>query len=368
MALRLFSDRAFIPDGTLFMDLFVPFWGPNEGQFESMQPTRVARYVAQHADFLTLGSLAECDFAVFPVEYQLCTHPDRERLLLDFAALAHRAGKPVVVFIGGDLNRHPPVGDFVFHTALYRATLRANTFGMPPILEDLAERHLGGEVPVRGKTPVPSVSFCGAAPPHGLPPGKRWLKKHLRVLGYRAGLVKGPTVGYAPRALAVRALRRARRLRGDLVIRAQGYAQFQWGHLVVADEAGNAVAAPAAADYRLGYVRSLTGSDYVLCARGLGNYSLRLYECLCVGRIPVIVNTDMVFPLEDLIDWRSVGVWIEESELPRLEEKILEFHRRQTDASFLALQRRSREIWSKYISPEGFYAHAFQRLPLQGKA
>lgn len=31
----------------------------------------------------------------------------------------------------------------------------------------------------------------------------------------------------------------------------------------------------------------MTGSDYVLCTRGNGNYSIRFYEALCRGRIPV---------------------------------------------------------------------------------
>ena len=360
---RLFSSREHVPDGTMFMDLFVPFWGPNEGDFESLQPTRTASFVAGHTDFLALTSLEKCDFAVFPVEYQLCTQPDREKVLRDFAELARRAGKGLIVFIGGDLDRYPPVGDFVFHTALYRSALRPNTFCMPPILEDLAERYLGGQVPLRAWVPTPSVGFCGAVPPLGLPVGKTFLKEHLRLLAYRAGRLRGLAVGYAPRALAVRALQKARRLRADLVVRAHGTVQFRWGHLVAADERENLLAAHQADDYRREYVRSLVGSDYVLCARGFGNYSLRLYECLCVGRLPVIVDTDMVFPFEDQIDWRSVGVWVEEKDIPRLEEKVLEFHARQTAASFLALQRRAREIWSEFIAPESFYARAFRSLP-----
>ena len=78
---RIFSGREFIPEGTMFMDLFVPFWGPNEGRFETMQPTRVARYVEGHGDFLAMSGIEDCDFVVFPVEYQLCTRPDRAAVL-----------------------------------------------------------------------------------------------------------------------------------------------------------------------------------------------------------------------------------------------------------------------------------------------
>ncbi len=307
----------------MFMDLFVPFWGPNEGTLQSMQPTRHERFVEHCTRFLSLGNIEECDLAVFPVEYQICCRPDREKFLLDFARLARDANKPLVVFVGGDLDTVPPVGDIILHTALYRSALGKNTFCMPPILEDLAERYLGGEISLREKTPIPSVSFCGAAPPFGVPFGKRWLKEQFRLFGYRIGLIKGKKIGNAPRAMAIRALKRARKLKTDIVIRAHSLVQFWCGHLVSADTKGNFTSPAQVADYRTEYVNRLAGSDYVLCVRGLGNYSLRLYECLCVGRIPIIVNTDMVFPLEELIDWKSIGIWVEESEIPKLEEKNL---------------------------------------------
>ena len=51
---------------------------------------------------------------------------------------------------------------------------------------------------------------------------------------------------------------------------------------------------------RTGYVENLVASDYVLCARGAGNFSYRLYETLSCGRIPVFVDTDCVLPHEDV--------------------------------------------------------------------
>ena len=359
---RIFSGKEFIPEGTMFIDLFVPFWGPNEGRFETMQPTRVARYVERHAEFLAMSGIEECDFVVFPVEYQLCTRPDRAAVLLKLAGLAREAGKPLVVFVGGDLDEPPPAGDFVFHTAPYRSKLPPRTFCMPPMLEDLAERYFGGVAPVRAKEDVPSVSFCGMALPLGLPPGKKWVKESLRVLGYRLGLVKGVPVGYAPRALAIRALERARGVRCDFVVRRHSLVQFRWGHLLAADDQGKVVSAAQANDQRADYVKNLTGSDYVLCVRGYGNYSLRLYECLCAGRIPIIVNTDIVLPFEDSIDWKRLGIWVEEGEIGRIGKIVAEFHRRQTAESFAALQRRAREVWREFISPEGFYAQAFREL------
>ena len=39
------------------------------------------------------------------------------------------------------------------------------------------------------------------------------------------------------------------------------------------------------------YESSLGNSDYVLCPRGFGNTSIRFYESLSAGRIPILVDS-----------------------------------------------------------------------------
>lgn len=45
------------------------------------------------------------------------------------------------------------------------------------------------------------------------------------------------------------------------------------------------------------YNENLVNTDYVFCPRGFGNGSMRFYEVLSAGRIPIILNTDGGFPL-----------------------------------------------------------------------
>ena len=60
--------------------------------------------------------------------------------------------------------------------------------------------------------------------------------------------------------------------------------------------------------------------------RGGGNYSLRLYETLCLGRIPLFINTDCVLPFENNIDWKELCLWVDENDLDRIGEIVLDFH------------------------------------------
>ena len=60
-------------------------------------------------------------------------------------------------------------------------------------------------------------------------------------------------------------------------------------------------------------------------------------------------------PFEEFIDWKDVCLWVEQSELHYIIEKILDFHHSMTKDQFIDRQLYCRELWLKYFSKEGFY-------------
>ena len=90
---------------------------------------------------------------------------------------------------------------------------------------------------------------------------------------------------------------------------------------------------------------------------GGGNFSLRFYEALSCGRIPVFVDTDCVLPFHDTIDWRRYGVWCDQSELPDIADKVADFHARLDARAFATLQRSCRTLWEERLSALGFFSH-----------
>lgn len=104
------------------------------------------------------------------------------------------------------------------------------------------------------------------------------------------------------------------------------------------------------------FVRNLRESDYGLCVRGSGNFSFRFYETLCMGRIPVFVDTDCVLPLDFDIEWRDYCVWVEADDVGRIGDRILEFHESLGEAEFEERQHACRRLWETHLSPEGFFA------------
>ncbi len=85
------------------------------------------------------------------------------------------------------------------------------------------------------------------------------------------------------------------------------------------------------------YADHLEKMTYVLCPRGSENFSFRVYEALKFGRVPVIVDTDMVLPPE--IDWDRVAVRVPYGDLARIYDIVDADHRSRSAADFIERQR-----------------------------
>jgi hypothetical protein len=116
---------------------------------------------------------------------------------------------------------------------------------------------------------------------------------------------------------------------------------------------------------RVEYVNNIINSDYTLCYRGAANYSLRLYETLCLGRIPLFINTDCALPFENEIPWDDICLWVEYSEIDHLGEKITDYHHSMNGTQFREKQVQCRQIWEQYCTKEGFINHFYQFLNQQ---
>ena len=95
---------------------------------------------------------------------------------------------------------------------------------------------------------------------------------------------------------------------------------------------------PAAYDrQKARYLSTLLRSKFVLCPRGAGTGSIRLFETLAAGRVPVIISDQWVEPAGP--DWSRCSVWVYESaiaEIPRLLEAAEADHSQMAAAALAA--------------------------------
>lgn len=109
------------------------------------------------------------------------------------------------------------------------------------------------------------------------------------------------------------------------------------------------------------FLEHLVRTPYNLCIRGAGNYAYRLFETMAAGRIPVVLDTEIVLPCSDVIDWRESVVWVPLAGIHDIDRYVVDFHDRLGPDGFRERQERNRALYLDYLSPSAFprYAMAF---------
>ena len=107
---------------------------------------------------------------------------------------------------------------------------------------------------------------------------------------------------------------------------------------------------------------------FTFCYRGAGNFSYRLYQTLMMGRIPILINTDCVFPFSEQYDLHSLGIIIDEKDINENNIDIIQIIKDYYETNkhnVLDIQKNNRTIWEQFFSPVGFCNHICKRYSNQ---
>lgn len=110
------------------------------------------------------------------------------------------------------------------------------------------------------------------------------------------------------------------------------------------------------------FISAITDSDFPLCVRGDGNYSLRFYEILSLGRIPLFIDTDCALPLEDIINYDACMLRVDYTEIDLVEKKVLTYWEQLTPEVFLEKQMHARQVFETYLRADVFYTNFFKTI------
>lgn len=69
------------------------------------------------------------------------------------------------------------------------------------------------------------------------------------------------------------------------------------------------------------FEENMKQSHFIICNRGTGNFSMRFYQTLAAGRIPLVVDTNMQLPLHDIAPYHEVIIM--EKTVEKVIEKLL---------------------------------------------
>lgn len=251
------------------------------------------KYISESVKYV--DDLSECDVVVYPNKL--------DTDIKNYIDVSIASSKKLLCFYNDDNQIPTRLPDCVeiYRTSLTGATRKQNEYGLPAWSCDFANL---ADITYRKKQALPVVGFCGA-------------------------------LTHTSRYNAIEALKTNNNIISNIKLR-----DSFWGGNIhnrsLRDE----------------FIQNMIQSDFILCCRGAGNFSYRLYECLSLGKIPIIINTDIVLPCNDILEWQNIGIWI--NNITDINEAINTLWSALTDNDYIEKQLECRRIYDEYISPIGF--------------
>lgn len=331
-------------------DLLFPFWGVVTK--ESSPYARAASLQHQYSrdDFALTEHIEDADYVLLPYQYDRfkAVNPQKVEMIIEEA---NRAGKPIIIDGSGDLEYPINVpNSVILRLSQYRYAKQPNEITLSYPAEDLLEAYKGGILQVRKKSEKPSVGFTGWASVPTKTRVKLWVKELPITLAELVGAERGAEhKGILFRKRVLEALAKDARIEPHFIARAtySGHVKTMQG---------------SPADLRREFVENLAGSDYALCVKGDGNVSVRFYEALSLGRIPLFVDTACVLPVEDILNYRDFCVFVDWRDIDRIGDILADFHANLSPEEFEVMQRRAREAFVGYLRPDAFSAQLARQL------
>ena len=291
---------------------------------------------------------SQADIFILPNNF---THLDESasEYIGRYADMGEKHGKQVFVFSCGDLSDSlqfdPRVR--VFKYSLYRSAQRANEISAPTLTVDIGEMGLQ----LRAKSQKPTVSFCGRADFASVRElCVAWAKRiPLELRGILDPLARARIRGIFWRRSCLRACERSPLLNSLFIMRKT----FSGAEKTIELDPVQA---------RKEFIDSLINTDFVLAPKGDGNYSNRFLESLSMGRIPVLLDTDTVLPLESEIDYSKITVRVPMSRVKAIPEFVKEFYDSLSDQQWAERQHLARETYEKFLRQDRFFESYFNGL------
>ncbi len=305
-----------------------------------------------YKNFSIVEKIEDCDYILLPQYFSAYTGEQKEYIDLHIS-LGKQYNKKVLLFLRGDLHHDVFIPEAIIFKAFnYRFLRKDNEIYIPCYVEDLS---VGRELTIREKTnSKPVVGFCGWA---GFQAPMQWLKYGIKnflvslkkVLTFNAQLEVFKK-GIYFRRKSVKILQQSNLIQTNFKLR-KSYS----GHRKTISMD------PKIA--RQEFIDNILESDFTLCPKGDANSSARLYEVWSLGRIPVMIDTEIILPLERLIDYTKCSVRVNYTDIQHLPEIIANFYNKLTPEQFKEMQNEAHKAFEAYLRFDSFFNFVFDQGP-----
>jgi hypothetical protein len=325
--------------------LFVPeFNFKNQLMFEIFQYSETrGLIVSEKAEifFSIEKNINEADWVVIPIFITSLPSASDKEFIKKTSELAKSLKKPFGVFSNSDLIINPGVERVYLFTPGAYSTL-PNLVEIPAILpyDPIKRWYQGNWKPWNPKGSW--VGFCGQATINPV----KMLKDALKISRLRNNLKKGispylTVPKFLPAWERARILRKLQssNLKTDFILRSR--------------YKGGANSPEEKEKVEKEFYQNIQDSLFTVCIRGMGNYSVRFYQTLAMGRIPILIDTDSVLPFSSEIPYDQFVLRVPFQNRFDIKPFVESFIMSKTEDELVQIQKVARESWLRHFQTEG---------------
>ena len=331
--LKLYTDISYLsPENRRFVFplLFDLWYVPNANLLEKYQ---------------IVTAIEDCDIIVVPIDIAHYDVSKKQQKLNQFINQALGLGKKVWSYSAGDFGQSLNGESYTFRLGGLDSKLNQKTFILPSFINDPYDFLEKDFVPIP-KSAMPKIGFVG----HASGSVVKWVKEYLLFLRYNCRrLMRQIKTDYQPfypsvlkRFKYLNVLEQHRPITTHFIFRDKYRAGIK------TDKEKN--------ETTIEFFNNMESNPYTFCMRGTGNFSVRLYETLAMGPIPVVVDTNFRLPLNNLINWKNHCVLVKED---KIVESLIDFHQKISVDQFEVMQRNNRKLWLNHLKRDAYFLNIY---------
>lgn len=291
-----------------------------------------------------VDDVIQSDIVVIPIDINAFkNYPIEFEFLIE---LSNVNNKPLWYYLAGDsdLNLNLGIG-YQFRLGGFRSKHDENVIVIPSFIQDPYINELDKNINFLSKTQRPKIGFVGHADDSLWSYSKSIFNYFKLVFQGRENLIsnfdKARYFHVTERAKILKLMLDDNRIITDFIFRKK-----YRGNKFLARSSNRLKTSKE-------FFENIEKNIFTFCMRGVGNFSVRFFQVLAVGRIPVLMDTDCPLPLSKIIDWNRHVLIL--SKRTNIIDQILDFFDRHNNEEIIQIQKNNRQLWKTHLERINYF-------------
>lgn len=295
-----------------------------------------------NSEYSVVETIEEAAIFIVPVDISYYFKNNKQQMLVDEIDQAIAKNKIVWVYTGGDFGITLDKEIYTFRLGGFNSKINDKTFILPSFINDPYDSFFLNKKITIAKDNMPSIGFVGNANGSIY----KWVKEFFIFFKINFNRAIGITFhdyqSFYPSS--TKRFQYLSILQKNPIINTSFIFRKQYRAGAKTEEQKKQTT--------LDFFENIYNNPYTFCMRGVGNFSVRFFETLALGRIPIVLDTDIQLPLNNIVSWKKHCVVVSEA---NFEKEIIEFHANLGEKEFQQIQINNRNLWSNYLNRVAYF-------------